>query len=395
MIDGTHADSGPALATPGSKPDVRPVVPPADESLARAAKLAVLWRLVRRRAAEGHLPVARQMIEMAYLYVARGLSPTYYCSGALYERGMPWRHKRDHITARTYRRRLERINERRFRFLTQNKVVTSGMLHQVGIPAPRFYGHVSTSVGQSFDGRPLRTRADLAELVERAGIRRMCFKLVTGWGGRGFVKVSVPAGSGAREVVIEPEGHRVTLEELWDQYLTHKHIQGYICQDVVEQHPSLAELNPTSLNTVRTWMVKGADGRWLMRGAWLRMGVGAVAVDNGDMGGITALLDMDSGRLSVARDIRLDYRAHQHHPVTGAPIAGRPVPMWVEIQEVSRRTAQVFDQMNWLAIDIAVGIESPVVIEINEQPDPLCQLDMREGWGTLMKELARGRYSGR
>lgn len=357
--------------------------------MTRSAKLRAVWQVMRRRAVEGHLPVGRQIFEILYLYLRNGLSPTYYCSGELYGRDVPWRDKREHVTTRTYLRRLRHINEPLFRFLTQNKVVTAGLLQLFGVPAPAFYGHLSTSAGQTFDGQPLRSRDDLGSLLSRTRIDHICFKPITGWAGRGFVKTSVvrmPPGVG---VTIEPEGRAVDLQTLWDHYLPHKTAEGYLCQQVVEQHPDLARYNPSSVNTVRTMMVRGAAGGWRILDAWLRMGVGAVAVDNASMGGITARVDLASGAVEAARDIRLGLLIYDHHPVTGVPIAGSRIPMWGKVREVSEQTARVFDYMGWLAIDVAVGVAGPLIIEINEQPDAMCQLDARRGWGTLLSELSR------
>jgi hypothetical protein len=156
---------------------------------------------------------------------------------------------------------------------------------------------------------------------------------------------------------------------------------------VVEQHADLARYNPSSVNTVRTMMVRTTDGRWQLLDAWLRMGVGAVAVDNASVGGITARVDPTSGTVEAARDIRPDIRTYTHHPATGTPIAGSRIPMWDKVQTTSERAARVFDYLGWLAIDVAVGASGPLIIEINEQPDAMCQLDARRGWRTLLTEL--------
>ena len=42
------------------------------------AKLGRYWRLTRRRAREGHLPVFRQLLEMLLLFLLRRLGPGYY-----------------------------------------------------------------------------------------------------------------------------------------------------------------------------------------------------------------------------------------------------------------------------------------------------------------------------
>jgi len=356
--------------------------------MSRSAKLRAVWHLMRRRAKEGHLPLGRQVYEVAYLYVRNGLSPTYYYSGGLYQRDIPWREKREHITTRTYLRLLRHVNEPLVRFLTQNKVVTAGLLQLFDVPAPAFYGYLSASAGQTFDARPLRSCDDLRALLSRGAIRCLCFKPITGWGGKGFIKLSVPQGEGS-EVVLEPEGRRIDLQTLWDDYLSEKGGDGYLCQEVVEQHPDLARFNPSSVNTIRTMMVRGSNGRWGMLDAWLRMGRGAVAVDNGAMGGITARIDKATGTIGPARDVCLDFMTFDHHPITGVPIAGSRIPMWEEVQRVSEQTATVFDYMSWLAIDVAVGAAGPLIIEINEQPDSLCQLDARQAWGTLLRELSR------
>jgi hypothetical protein len=344
---------------------------------------------MRRRALEGHLPLARQALEVVCLYVRNGLSPTYYYSGGLYERTIPWHAKLEHITTRTYVRRLRRINDPALRILTQNKVVTAAILQLFGVRTPTSYGHLKTTAGRSFDGHPLGSCEDLDALLSRGKIDRVCFKPVAGWGGHGFLKLSVEPGRNPVRVILEPEGRRIDLRTLWEHHLPEKALGGYLCQEVVEQHSELARFNPSSVNTVRTMMVRGPRRRWAVLDAWLRMGRGAVAVDNGSMGGITARIDLGTGALEAARDISLAFRTFDHHPTSGVPITGSRVPMWKQVLELSQQTAAVFDAMSWLAIDVAIDAAGPLVIEINEQPDPLCQLDARQAWGTLLRDLGR------
>jgi hypothetical protein len=366
-----------------------------DHSAGKAAKLVGMLRLARHRSREGNLGVPRQLGEMAVLWLRNGVRPSLYLAAGLYRRELSWEQKLEFIGNGLYYRMIEQINPKSLRFLTNNKIVAHGYLSRFGIPTAEFYGFIDRVHGVTFDNRPLRTAADLEGLLRRIGGRRVCFKLISGLRGEGFLKVSPALDDDPPSVVIEPKGERASIAALWDDVLQAKRYMGYFCEEAIEQHPDAARFHPESLNTIRSWMYRLPDGRWDMFGAVLRMGIGGNAVDNLCQGGIGPWIDVDTGLMHAAID---NFDANRPtfavHPTTGVVLEGATVPMWDRIVELCVRTCDVMPFFHLLAVDVAIGVDGPLITEIESTPDPH-QIGFDKGMGPIVKRLARERRAAR
>ncbi len=138
-----------------------------------------------------------------------------------------------------------------------------------------------------------------------------------------------------------------------------------IVEDCVVQHPALAALCPTSVNTLRVATLLG-DKRQGIVYAYLRIGNGKV-MDNVDTGGMAAPVDLDTGVLCGPGADKLG-KVHELHPMTGAKIEGTQVPYWPEIKQMCLAAAQVVPQVRFVAWDVAVTPDGPVFIEGNSFP---------------------------
>jgi hypothetical protein len=351
-----------------------------DYSAGRLARARATWRLMRRRAAEGHQGALRQLGEMAVLWVRSGLRPPYYLKAALYRRELSWRQKREHVSTRDYHRLITRVNPPTYHYITNNKVVTCGLLAVFDIPMPPLYGVVHPHLGLATDGSPLCGAGELENLLVRIGAARVVFKPVSGSRGRGFIKATLHR-SGLR---VEPGGDRLTVAELWDRFLSDTHGDGYLCQGFVEQHPEAARFNPASLNTVRAWMAQMHPGRWEMYNAVMRIGVGDVPTDNLHTGGIGPRVDVGSGTLRPAIVRHPDRPVYTHHPTTGVSLDGTAVPLWSEVQALCQRTCALFPFLRIMAVDIALSVDGPLVTEVESTPDEH-QVGFDRGHGPLLR----------
>jgi hypothetical protein len=110
---------------------------------------------------------------------------------------------------------------------------------------------------------------------------------------------------------------------------------------------------------------------------------GAV-VDNIHAGGIAAPVDLATGRLGRATDlgVRVDSAWHARHPVTGAPIEGRILPLWPEALELVKRAHDLIGDRVVVGWDVAILDDGPCLIEGNGKPDvDLIQRPHRAGLG--------------
>ena len=138
-----------------------------------------------------------------------------------------------------------------------------------------------------------------------------------------------------------------------------------ILEEVVQQHPKMASLCPTSVNTCRIATLLGDKQQGIVY-AFLRIGNGKV-MDNVDCGGMAARIDLDSGTLlTVGADKQGN--TFDIHPMTGTPIVGFTVPFWEEAKNMCMEAAQKVPQMRFVAWDVAITPDGPTFIEGNSFP---------------------------
>ncbi len=111
-------------------------------------------------------------------------------------------------------------------------------------------------------------------------------------------------------------------------------------------------------------------------------------VDNFHAGGLAAMVDLRSGRLSEATDLGLspDSAWHARHPVTGAPIEGFLAPFWPEAKALAERAHRLLGDRVVVGWDVAILADGPCLIEGNGFPD----LDIIQRCGR--KPLGRSRF---
>lgn len=135
-----------------------------------------------------------------------------------------------------------------------------------------------------------------------------------------------------------------------------------LVEEFLTQHPVMASLNPSSVNTLRVITFRGDDGRVHTLARTLKMGNGG-DVDNFSDGGMYTMLDEDGVAHHPAFDG--DGRVFSVHPLSGTSIVGFAVPMWSEIGELVDGLAREVPEIPYVGWDIAITPDGPAVIEGN------------------------------
>ena len=152
-------------------------------------------------------------------------------------------------------------------------------------------------------------------------------------------------------------------EEAFLQELREKKIG--IVEERVIQHSKMAEMCPTSVNTIRIATLLGDKKQGIVY-AFLRIGNGMV-MDNVDQGGMAARIDLESGTLlTVGADKQGN--TYTEHPMTHTPIIGFQIPYFKEACDMCLKAAQKVPQMRFVAWDVAITEKGPVFIEGNSFP---------------------------
>jgi hypothetical protein len=135
----------------------------------------------------------------------------------------------------------------------------------------------------------------------------------------------------------------------------------FLVEEFITQHPRMAALSPSSVNTLR--MITFFDGLevHVLEGV-LKMGNGA-DVDNYGQGGMYTVLD-DSG---VARFPAFDKLSTTYavHPLTGTPIVGFQVPLYDRVLATLKEVGRVVPEIPYVGWDVAIAPDGIVVIEGN------------------------------
>ena len=343
----------------------RSPVPIAQAAPGRLGRVRELHARMRRRAREGGLPYWRQAVEMLWLKLTRDVGVHYYHTARMWRRDMPWHEKVGHLGTAAYERALESANPLPYRKLSQHKLPEKALLTLLGIPTPRFLGFAHPVGGRTPEGAPLETREDFARFIAGVGEERLCFKLMEGHSGSGFVAARIVHGPGG-PMLTHLGGHEpLTPAEFYDRYVVTARA-GRLIEAFLDQHPDLAWFNETSVNTLRLLVYARPGERAHVVGAYLRIGRQGAIVDNHGAGGILAGVDLATGRVGIAYDTA--HEPHTHHPDTGRPIEGRVLPYWAESKALAERTLDAFPMMRFAGFDVAVTPTGPAVIEINNFP---------------------------
>jgi len=353
----------------------------------RAAQyLSVAWY----RSGKNIWNFLRLIGEMAVLRLLSGVPISYYLRGGLDTVAGTLRNKLGFVGPKRYARLVWQLNDPAYRKISQNKLAEKALLEALAIPTPEFLGYFERKGGRTNAGRPLRSEADMrAFLISVVGdreVRRICFKLTEGWSGIGFLAVDVRISPCGIPVVTFAQGpldkrYRVSvlLEKLGNS-------SAYVIEPFIEQHPDYAVIHPQSVNSYRFWIGEDDFGVTRPLLGYIRFGCAGALVDNG-LDKLIAPLDVETGRIGQAYSPSLQRLTTDTHPDTGHRITGVRLPFYYEARALACDALRPFPHIRFAGVDIAVGKEGPVVLELNVQPSEngaaTCRVPIKEVFGAL------------
>lgn len=143
-----------------------------------------------------------------------------------------------------------------------------------------------------------------------------------------------------------------TLEEAFAEYSA----QGAVLEELIEQGAEMAAIHPQSVNTLRapTAVIKGEDGGSEVRlfNPTLRVGQHGSVIDNFSAGGISALIDPETGMIFTdGADKKCNY--YETHPDTGVRFKGFQIPHWDEAVGIVKQAAMMVPGNHYCGWDLA------------------------------------------
>ena len=160
---------------------------------------------------------------------------------------------------------------------------------------------------------------------------------------------------------------------------------SFIIQSKLEQHPDLARLNPTSVNTIRV-MSYMKDNEVIILYAIIRIGRMGQVVDNETAGGIKADIDLQTGRI---KGLAYGSPTEKNMPQTdsGAVLDGYLIPSFPQVLDFVKDLHYRLPYFRIVGWDITVDKNGkPVMIEWNRQAE-LSQVAHGPAFGEYTEEI--------
>lgn len=147
-------------------------------------------------------------------------------------------------------------------------------------------------------------------------------------------------------------------------YLINKNL--LLVEEVIKQHKTLEKIYPISVNTIRIITLKYKDKVHFIT-AFLRIGNNNSFVDNTSSGGMISIIDLNRGvTLFPGGDSNMN--VYYNHPTTNTKIDGIEIPYFKNIKALVTELAYIVPEVNYIAWDIAITDNGPVVVEGNPYP---------------------------
>jgi hypothetical protein len=165
-------------------------------------------------------------------------------------------------------------------------------------------------------------------------------------------------------------GTVVSLDDILDLIVRRSKLQGQILQELLNNHPCIADLARDSLLVFRVFTCMDSFGEPIVTHAMLRV-LSKLEPSWRGTEEFAAPVDLATGTLGLMCGDQhygpTDW--YETHPVTGAQVDGRVIAHWEDIQELALAGHRVFADRMLLGWDVALTTAGPVLIEANAYPD--------------------------
>jgi hypothetical protein len=251
--------------------------------------------------------------------------------------------------------------------MSQHKVAEKALLCLYGIATAEFYGFYHPGTGRSRTGSRLKNASDFRELCQSSEISTMAVKMPEGSCGYGFDIIDIDI-SNRVPIYSRKLAKRFSMQSYLQLKFKEFEGQGLVLEAAIDQHPALANLNPSSVNTLRVW-VRQSRGSATVKSALLKIGHPGSLVDYTELGGLSVPIDIQTGMLgeprlrpsreNAAGDILFDKHLLDEFEL----------PFRKEAFSLAERSLTIFPHISFAGVDIAFSADGPLMVELNVEPD--------------------------
>lgn len=154
--------------------------------------------------------------------------------------------------------------------------------------------------------------------------------------------------------------NHASLEEAYMEYAR----SGAVLEEIIRQAGDMARLHPSSVNSLRIPTVVLRDGEVRLFHPTLRVGKGGSVVDNFSAGGISALIDPETGRICSDGADKKGAK-YVEHPDTHVTFNGFQIPEWDKAVEMVKAAALVVEGNHYCGWDLAYSDKGWCMVEAN------------------------------
>lgn len=164
----------------------------------------------------------------------------------------------------------------------------------------------------------------------------------------------------------QQEVEKNNFEQLNDLYHHLVENKLELLEEPIKQHEKMNALNPTSVNTIRMVSVMNQEKEVTILTAFARIGNGK-CVDNFNSGGMTAKIDVETGRI-MEDAVNKKGEIFEKHPITGTRIKGFQIPNWKDAKEMVKEAAKMSEHVRYIGWDVAITDDGVTLVEGNQFP---------------------------
>ena len=152
----------------------------------------------------------------------------------------------------------------------------------------------------------------------------------------------------------------------------------WIAEELIQQHPAMAEWNPSSVNTLRVPTIATENGIKILQ-PFFRTGRKGAVIDNAGQGGIFAVFDPETGVLITDGVDEMGGR-YECHPDSGIKYKGWQIPHYQEMKDLTTEIIQMLpSKPRYIAFDFALTPDGWVLVEGNYNGQFVGQIAERKG----------------
>ena len=298
------------------------------------------------------------------------LGPRYFVVAGMARKNFKETDKWQHISAKEYYQALDILNPPLYRKLTQNKLSEKALYQLLHIPTAPMLGYFHPINGVTNCGAALTTKDSLQLLLQQHSGSTVMVKPLEGFGGTGVMALAIRHDGQTLQLQSVAEQQLYRPEQLISVYQGNNQHSEFMLETYIQQSAQFARFNPSSLNTLRLWVLETAPDQADVIGGYLRIGRAGKVIDNASAGGIMCPVDLATGELQPGLVKKTPHRDDIcQHPDHGAPLAGVILEGWPQIQQFAEKVLLTLPHTRFAGLDITMTGHGPLLIEANVAPD--------------------------